>query len=294
VVQYLQLMRFASMNSRFAAAVAVLIVLAVFGARVARSQILGDVLILKSGEKVEGRITTESEMSVVISTETATGKTERMIARSDISSITRTEPLAPSPMPSGPEIPEQTFTSPDKKWEFSDGDTAKLVKAGTDEMAVDFSEECDLGALDEHSEILWAPDSKRLAFYSCGAGKEHNTLLYQLRDGKWVALEGPRDELFQRAGKIIEAQAKRKGLPKKTFLHMQWWTVKPERWLDSSTLIVYASMAEVVHRYDGAYAGLNFGADLLVTLKLDTAGNWKIVKTHEMSEKEVQKREKEQ
>jgi hypothetical protein len=189
---------------------------------------------------------------------------------------------------SSPPAEEQTSISPDKKWEYSDGDEAKLVKAGTNEVAVEFLEGCDLGALDEHSEILWAPDSKRLAFYSCGAGKEHNTLLYQLRGNHWVALEGPRDELFQRAGEIIEAKAKRKGLPKKTFLHMQWWTVKPEQWLDSSTLIVYASMAEVAHRSDGEYAGLDFGADLLVTLKFDPAGKWKIVKEHRMSQKEVE------
>jgi uncharacterized protein YecT (DUF1311 family) len=187
-----------------------------------------------------------------------------------------------------PEAPNPSSVSPDKKWEFSDGDTAKLVKAGTNAVALEFLEGCDLGGLDEHSEILWAPDSKRLAFYSCGAGKEHNTLVYQLRDDHWVALEGPRDELFQRTGELIEAQAKRKGLPKKTFLHMQWWTLKPERWVDSSTLIVYASMAEVAHRSDGEYAGLDFGANLLVTLKFDPSRKWKIVKTHRMSEKEVE------
>ena len=195
---------------------------------------------------------------------------------------------------SSPLEEEHASVSPDKKWEYSDGDESKLVKAGTNEVALKFSEGCDLGALGEHSEILWAPDSKRLAFYSCGAGKEHNTLLYQLRDDHWVALEGPRDELFQRAGEIIEAQAKRKGLPKKTFLHMQWWTLKPEQWLDSSTLVVYASMAEVVHRNDGEYVGPGYSADLLVTLKFDDAGNWKIVKTHRMSDKEVKKREKDQ
>jgi hypothetical protein len=184
--------------------------------------------------------------------------------------------------------PNPNSLSPDKKWEYSDGDTAKLVKVGTNEGALKFSEECDLGALGEHSAVLRAPDSKRFAFYSCGAGKEHLTLLYQLRDDHWVALERPRDELFQRAGNIIEAQAKRKGLPKKTYLHMQWWTVKPERWLDSSTLVVYASMAEVVHRYDGEYVGPGFGAGLLFTLKFDAVGNWKIVKTHRMSEKEVE------
>jgi hypothetical protein len=184
--------------------------------------------------------------------------------------------------------------SPDKKWEYFGGDAPKLVKTGTNEVALKFSEDCDLGAVGENSTSLWAPDSKRLAFFSCGAGKEHLTLLYQLRDDHWVALEGPRDELFEQAGKIIEAQAKRKGLPKKTFLHMQWWTVKPERWLDSSTLIVDASMAEVAHRYNGEYAGLDFGADLLVTLKFDTAGNWEIVKTHRMSDKEVEKRTNQQ
>jgi hypothetical protein len=119
-------------------------------------------------------------------------------------------------------------------------------------------------------------------------------LVYQLRDDRWVALERPRDELFQLAGDIIQAQAKRKGLPKKTFLHMQWWTVKPERWLDSSTLVVYASMAEVVHRDDGEDVGLGFSTDLLLTLKFDTAGNWKIIKTHRMSEKEVKKRANQQ
>jgi hypothetical protein len=190
--------------------------------------------------------------------------------------------------------PNPSSLSPDKKWEYSGGDTAKLVKAGTNEVALTFSEECDLGGLGEHSELLWAPDSKRFAFYSCGAGKEHLTLVYQLRDDRWAALERPRDELFQLAGDIIQAQAKRKGLPKKTFLHMQWWTVKPERWLDSSTLVVYASMAEVVHRNDGEYVDPGFGTDLLLTLKFDTAGNWKIVKTHRMSEKEVKKRANQQ
>jgi hypothetical protein len=186
--------------------------------------------------------------------------------------------------------PNPSSVSPDKKWEYSDGDTAKLVKAGTSEVALTFSEECDLGALGEHSVVLWAPDSRRLAFYSCGAGKEHLTLLYQLRDDRWIALKTPGDgdDLFEQAGNIIEAQAKRKGLPKKTFLHMQWWTVKPDRWLDSSTLVVHASMAEVVHRNDGEYVGPGFGTDILVTLKFDDAGNWKIVKTHQMSAKEAE------
>ena len=193
-----------------------------------------------------------------------------------------------TPAPSA--SPSPSSLSPDNKWEYSDGDTAKLVKAGTNEVALEFSGQCNLGALGEHSALFWVPDSKRLAFYSCGAGKEHLTLLYQLRDDRWVALTtlGDGDELFEQAGNMIEAQAKRKGLRKKTYLHMQWWTVKPERWLDSSTLTVYTSMAEVVHRDDGEYVGPGFGTDILVTLKFDDAGNWKIVKTHQMSAKEAE------
>jgi hypothetical protein len=65
--------------------------------------------------------------------------------------------------------------------------------------------------------------------------------------------------------------------------------VEPDRWVDGSTLIVHASMGEVVHKYDGEYEGLGFGADLLLTLEFDEAGNWKIVKIHRMSKKELQK-----
>jgi uncharacterized protein YecT (DUF1311 family) len=189
------------------------------------------------------------------------------------------------------EAPNPSSVSPDKKWEYVGGDEPKLVKAGTNELELDFSQGCGLGSVGENPALLWAPNSKRIAF-GCVGGKEDITLLYQLRDGHWVGLKTPGDgdELFERAGDIIEAQAKKKGLPKKTFLHMQWWTVEPQRWLDASTLIVHASMAEVLHRNDGEYVGPGFGTDLLLTLKFDASGNWKIVKTHQMSEKEVEKK----
>jgi hypothetical protein len=196
---------------------------------------------------------------------------------------------AQQPPPAQAPSPSPSSTSPDKKWEYVGGDRPKLVKAGTNEVVIDFLEQCDLGAAGEHSATLWAPDSRRLAFFSCGAGKEHLTLLYQLREDHWITVQAPRDELFQRVGNMVQAQAKKKGLPKKTFLHMQWWTLEPDRWVDPSTLILHASMAEVAHSYEGEYAGLDFGADVLFTLKFDDAGNWKIIKTHRMSEKEVEK-----
>jgi len=177
--------------------------------------------------------------------------------------------------------------SPDKKWEYSGGDNAKLTKVDSGEVAVDFSDGCNLGALSENSKLYWAPDSKRFAFYACGSGKEHLTLLYQLSDGSWKPLTTPGDgdELFERAGNVIDAQSKRKGMPKKSFLHMNFWTVEPTHWLDSNTLVVHASMAETAHKSDGEYAGAGFSTDLLCTLKFDEAGNWKVVNTREMTGK---------
>ncbi|MGI8821294.1 MAG: lysozyme inhibitor LprI family protein [Chthoniobacterales bacterium] len=172
-------------------------------------------------------------------------------------------------------------TSPDKKWEYRSGDTPKLFHAGTNDVALEFS--CSLGG----TAPLWAPDSKRFAVI-CSGGKQNETLVYQQRDNQWEPLEealGNGDELMERAGNIIDAQAKRKGLPKKTFLHMNQWTVEAEQWLDSSTLVVHASMLETVHGRDGEHVGPSFGADLLFTLKFDEAGKWKIVKTHEMTGK---------
>ena len=179
--------------------------------------------------------------------------------------------------------------SPDKKWEYVGENAPKLVKADTKEAVLEFSCGTDSSA------PVWAPDSKRFAI-SCAGGKGNETSVYQLRDDQWVAPEdalGNGDELMEQAGNLIEAQAKKRGLPKKAFLHMQWWTVEPKQWLDASSLVVYASMAERAKR-NGEDVGLGFGTDLFVTLKFDDTGNWKIVKTHQMSKKEVEKRQKEQ
>jgi hypothetical protein len=191
---------------------------------------------------------------------------------------------APAPTPTA----SPTSISPDKQWQYVGGDNAKLVKAGTNETAVEFS--CN-GA--DSSVLVWAPDCMRFAI-TCAGGKGNSTSVYRLRNGKWETGDdalGNGDEIMDRAGDIIEAQAKKKGMPKKTFLHMNWWTVEPEKWIDSSTLVVYAAMREVAHRNDGSYAGASYGTDLLLTLKFDDRGAWKIIKTHEMSEKEVKQRE---
>jgi len=183
------------------------------------------------------------------------------------------------------------LVSPDKQWEYkapSGSDDARIVKAGSNEIAASLVDDCDIGC--EHTSVLWTPDSKRFAF-NRGDGKERLTSVYDLRDGKWQKLEsfGEDDAIQRQTYDIVKRQANRKGLPKKTFLHMQWSTVRAINWIDPSTLTIYSSLAMRVHRQDGEDVGEGFGADVLFTIKFDEGGKWKIVKTHQMSEKEAEK-----
>jgi len=192
--------------------------------------------------------------------------------------------------------------SPDKKWEYEPDESApKIVKAGTNEVALDLSDQ-PAGNGFSSATVIWAPDSKRFAF-NYGQGRTHAASLYQLRGNEWKALKLPDDEdkILQRADDIVAGQLKRKGLSKEKlskkdlYLRLIWWTVKLDRWVDSNTAILYASLRQVAaSRDDPGEMSDGFGADLLFTLKFDEAGNWKIIKTHQMSEKEAEKREKDQ
>jgi hypothetical protein len=171
-------------------------------------------------------------------------------------------------------------SSLDQKWEYNkDDDQPKIVKAGTNEVALELN---GIGGLD------WAPDSKRFACYSGGGGRSHTIFLYQLCGDEWKELQEPIDAVYEILNKVIAAQVKKRGLPKKTDLRLIWETVDLDRWVDSSTAIVYAGRREVVREN----VDEGFGADFLLTLKLDEAGHCKIVKTHRMSERELEKREK--
>jgi uncharacterized protein YecT (DUF1311 family) len=204
--------------------------------------------------------------------------------------------------------PEQTpsssssSVSPDKKWEYKPATNDRkpqIVKTGTDEAAGDLS--CDISTCGDGARVLWAPDSKRLAFH-WGQGRTHQTSFYQLRGDHWEALKSsPGDEASQRVENEFEAQLKRKrvsqeDLEKKgLYLRFIWETDELDRWLDSNTALLYAGLRKIIAKLDDpGEMSDGFGVDFLFTIKFDDAGNWKIVKTHPMSEKEVEKREKEQ
>lgn len=178
--------------------------------------------------------------------------------------------------------PTPAWASPDKQWQYIEGDNARVVKAGTTEAAADLP--CDAAP-------RWAPDSRRFAI-TCAGGKGKWVSVFQLRNGKWETPDDPLgngDAIMDRAANVIKAQAKKKRMPKGTFLHMNRWSVEMEKWIDARTLVVFAEMWEVVKGSDEIDE--SYSADLLLTLKFDDTGAWKIIKTHELSEKEVKRRE---
>lgn len=174
--------------------------------------------------------------------------------------------------------------SPDNRWEYqpaTDELPARIVKAGTNDAAGELA--CGQGSCGTPT-LSWAPDSKRFAFY-WGQGRTHQTALYQLGNDKWTALKAPGhdDEIQKKVYAEESAQLKRKGLSKKgADLRLLYYTVDPSRWVDPGTLVMHASLGEIDRKTEDG-----FGGDFLFTLKFDPAGNWRIITTRKMSEKEI-------
>jgi uncharacterized protein YecT (DUF1311 family)/sugar lactone lactonase YvrE len=168
--------------------------------------------------------------------------------------------------------------SPDNQWEYQcsdDGEHAGIVKAGTTETVLDLSE--DLPGTD----VLWAPDSKRFAVNS-GSGRSRTTALYQLRGDKWVALRSPEDETSKRIERAESAQLRKMHVPKNASRKHFGDGDEVRKWADADTAILYAHS-------DMAMSETRISAHFLLTLKFDAEGNWKVVESHQVSDKEVEK-----
>jgi hypothetical protein len=178
------------------------------------------------------------------------------------------------------------WVSPDKQWEYECIEYPRIVKAGTTQLVLDLDQELKVnGAERRLADILWAPDSKRFAFNYIPANAHHTSretvALYQLRDDKWVALHSPVDKASERAQL---AQLAEKYLPKNSYGRRfldsspEDDTLKVRKWTDANTAILYAYSQ--TDEEQGA---------VLFTMKFDAEGNWKIVKTHRLSKKELLK-----
>jgi uncharacterized protein YecT (DUF1311 family)/sugar lactone lactonase YvrE len=174
--------------------------------------------------------------------------------------------------------------SPDKQWEYqcsADRENPRIVKAGTSQTVLDLSEQVsDSG---NEARIVWAPDSKRFALNYTDPqprARADTTALYQLRGGKWVKLRSPvTDETTKPVERAHDAQLRKMHL----YPGHIWHSEQVRKWTDGSTALLYSELS-VMGEEDPRWV-----TTFLFTLKFDAQGNWKIVKSHQMSDKEVEK-----
>jgi hypothetical protein len=186
--------------------------------------------------------------------------------------------------------------SPDKQWEYQCSDTgegAGIVKAGTTQAVLDLSENVPAQWAND-ARVVWAPDSKRFAFNYRAGSRYNATALYQLGGDKWAELRSPEDDTIRVLKRAQAAQFARMHLPKNTYQRRIWDTRKIRKWANAHTAILYAfsdrslmfnsDLSANEERSDLGELVANF----LFTLKFDAAGNWKIVKIHQMSDEEAE------
>jgi streptogramin lyase len=168
--------------------------------------------------------------------------------------------------------------SPDKQWEYKG---AEILNAGTTQVVLDLGQELDLHG--PEMEIVWGPDSKRFGFNYSPLTAHHTTYqkvaFYQLRGDKWVALHSPADAL--EPSQLLQPSLK-DHLPKgfnPRHCAPEWDEVKLCTWTDANMAILYAPCYERSRDLRTAF---------LFTLKFEDSGNWKIIKTHRISEKELE------
>jgi hypothetical protein len=94
-----------------------------------------------------------------------------------------------------------------------------------------------------------------------------------LRGDKWVALRHPQDYFLRRRPDYLPKNFNPRQCVR------EWDELKLREWIDAHTAILYAPC----HGRSG-----DLQAAFLFTLKFDDAGNWKIVKAHQMSKKELE------
>jgi hypothetical protein len=179
--------------------------------------------------------------------------------------------------------------SPDKKWEYKCDEyglgqcAPEIVKAGTTEVVLDLENDVN-GPDAKAAEVVWAPDSKRFAFNYSPPHAHHtrfeSVAFYELRGDKWEEMRSPADDV---SGGTQLVQSLKEHLPKKfdpRDCTPNRDVLKVRKWTDANTAILYAPCY-------GRMSG-QLEAAFLFTLKFDAKDNWKIVKTHRMSEKELE------
>lgn len=181
---------------------------------------------------------------------------------------------------------------------MSDNVPARIVKAGATEVALDLSDALSgSSGYNRAPEPVWSPDSKRVAFNylvhehrSSGFG---TTVLYELRDNKWVFLRSPLDPKEREAAletgpqddnRDQLARLAKRYLPKKSYNRRILESpstgdiLAVVKWTGPDTALFWA------YSYDAT-------AGALCELKVDPRGDWKLIKSKVLTGKAAEKQE---
>lgn len=187
---------------------------------------------------------------------------------------------------------DRSVLSPDKKWAVRlVEDEPAIVHAESGEVAVKLSAEGGLLAPDS-GKVLWAPDSRRVAFNYQAGTRYFTCAVYELAGDKWQALP----DLETKATKVAEMlsraegrQRKRQGATKSAYRRRINDTWEVRRWIDADTFEASASSeATVVVNKESEDLG-SLGTTVLFTVKCDNRGGWKIIRLRELSDAEREK-----
>jgi hypothetical protein len=192
----------------------------------------------------------------------------------------------------GEEDDKASSLSPDKKWAYRlvEGEPA-IVRAESGEVILKLSGE--VGSMaPESGSVLWAPDSRRVAFNYRAGTRYLTCAVYELAGEKWKALP----DLETKATKVVEMiaraeqrQRKRQGATKSAYRRRIYDTWEVRRWIDADTFEASASSEATVVLKEGSDDLGSLSTTVLFTVKCDNRGGWRITQLHEPSNAELEK-----
>lgn len=165
-----------------------------------------------------------------------------------------------------------------------------MIRAESGEVVLKLAEEGG-SVVPGSGEVLWASDSRRVAF-NYRAGTRYSTCaVYELAGEKWKALP----DLETKATKVVDTikraeqrDRKRLGVTKSAYRRRINDTWEVRRWIDVDTFEAFASSegAVVVNKSEDVES---IGGAVLFTVKCDNRGRWRIIRVHEASTAEQEK-----
>jgi hypothetical protein len=191
----------------------------------------------------------------------------------------------------GEENDDPSSLSPDKKWAYRlVEEEPAIVRVETGEVVLKLAEEGGVAAA-KSGDVLWAADSRRIAFNYRAGTRYATCAVYEFAGEKWKVLP----ELETKATKVAEMiarseqrQRKRQGATKSAYRRRidDTWAVR--RWTDADTFEASASSTATVVVKEGDDLG-SLDTTVLFTVKCDNRGGWRIIQLHEASTAELKK-----